>query len=104
MEQKIRENTARFQALGDGKDQAVVLDMLSILSKILSEFRDARVENLSLDGKEIRLDGQAESFEQVDRIKEMLSASERFEGVKLAGAKMDKKANAVKFNFSMEWK
>lgn len=104
MEQKMREYLTRFQGLGDVADKGAALGLLAELTRILSEVADARVENLSLDGKEVRLDGQADSFEKVDRIKELLSSSKSFEAVKLSGAKMDKRANAVKFNFSMDVK
>lgn len=104
MEQKIRERLSQFQGLGGGAERGTALDLLAELTQILKEVPEAMVENLSLDGREIRLDGQADSFEKVDRIRDLLSRSKAFDSVKMIGAKMDKRANAVKFNFSMGMK
>ena len=61
-----------------------------------------QIDNLSLEGKDIRLDGRTSSFEAVDRLTNRLNKSGDFKNIKLVGAKMDKRENAVTFNFALE--
>ncbi|MFQ5976433.1 MAG: PilN domain-containing protein [Candidatus Hydrothermarchaeales archaeon] len=60
------------------------------------------MDNISVEGKEIRLDGRASSFETVDRLEKKLTDTGFFKTIKLVGAKIDKKDKAVKFNFAIE--
>jgi type II secretory pathway component PulL len=102
MKQKIQEESAKLQWLDDIAGSSTVLEILSVLTAIVSGFPDVTVENVSTEEGEVRVDGTASSFETVDRLKEKLSATGSFESVKLAGAKTDKTANLVRFNFGLE--
>ena len=104
MSQKIDEGRAKSLWLEDFTSQETVLDVLMMLTKAISEFSDVRINNLTIDGKEIRVNGQSSSFEVVDKLKEKLTISGFFKETKLVGAKMDKKDKAVKFNFALERK
>lgn len=104
MSRKIDEGMAKSLWLENFTSQETVLDVLMMLTKAISEFSDVRINNLSIDGKEIRVNGQSSSFEVVDKLKEKLTVSGYFDETKLVGAKMDKKDKAVKFNFALERK
>ena len=73
-----------------------------MVSKIVSELPDAKIDNLSIEKEKIRMDGQISSFEMVDRLEKRLADTDFFRDIKLVGAKMDQKDGAVKFNFVME--
>jgi type II secretory pathway component PulL len=102
LEQKIAEATGRYHGLEEvtGKDKT--LDVLLKLTTIISEDPEVQIDNLSLEGKDIRLDGRTSSFEAVDRLTNRLNKSGEFSNIKLVGAKMDKRENAVTFNFALE--
>lgn len=104
MKQKIQEESAKLQWLDDIAGSSTVLEILNVLTATVSGFPDVTVENVSTEEGEVRVDGTASSFETVDRLKEKLSGTGSFESVKLAGAKMDKAANLVRFNFGLEKK
>jgi Tfp pilus assembly protein PilN len=72
------------------------------LTRIISEDPEVQIDNLSLEGKDIRLDGRTASFEAVDRLTNRLNKSDSFKNIKLVGAKMDRRENAVTFNFALE--
>ncbi len=48
------------------------------------------------------MDGRTASFEAVDRLTGRLTKAGQFKNIKLVGARMDKKDNAVTFNFALE--
>jgi Tfp pilus assembly PilM family ATPase/Tfp pilus assembly protein PilN len=102
MKQKIGEESQRFLWLDSIIKRGTVLELISNLTKTVSGFPDVMIENITVEGNEISMDGSASSFETVDRLKEKLSNTGTFNEVKLAGAKTDKRANVVRFNFGME--
>ncbi|MDY7036266.1 MAG: pilus assembly protein PilM [Thermodesulfobacteriota bacterium] len=102
MRQKIEQETAQYQWLDEFSEKGAVLDILKILTKTISGYKDARIDNFSMEAQEIHLDGRTSSFETVDRLKEKLTNTNYFRSVRLVGAKMDKKTNSVKFNFALE--
>ncbi len=102
MNQKMEQEVERSRWLEDVTGERRVLDPLLVVSKTVSGFPDAKIENLSVEEKKIRLDGQISSFEMVDKLEKSLSGTGFFKDIKLVGAKMDKKGAAVKFNFVME--
>ncbi|MBW1912890.1 MAG: pilus assembly protein PilM, partial [Deltaproteobacteria bacterium] len=104
MHQMIEEQTAKYRWLEDFTGEGAVLNVLEVLTKTLLIFSDVRMDNLTVEGKEIRLNGRSSSFETVDRLKEKLTTSGFFDKTKLVGAKMDNREKTVKFNFALEMK
>ena len=104
MNQMIEEQTAKYRWLEDFTGEGAVINVLEVLTKTISIFPDVRMDNLTVEGKGIRLNGRSSSFETVDRLKEKLTTSRFFHETKLVGAKMDNKDRAVKFNFALEMK
>lgn len=102
LEQKISEATGQYQGLEEATGTDKTLDVLLKLTRIISEDPEVKIDNLSLEGKDIRLDGRTSSFEAVDRLTNRLNKSGDFKNIKLVGAKMDKRENAVTFNFALE--
>ncbi len=102
MEQRIAEEMGQYQGLEEAAGRQKMLEVLLTLSRIISEDPDVQIENASVEGKDIRIDGRTSSFEAVDRLTGRLTKSGQFKNIKLVGARMDKKDNAVTFNFALE--
>jgi len=102
MRQKMESEMSESRWFGDISTEGIVLNVLEAVSRSLVEFPDVRIENFSMEGKEIRLDGRASSFEIVDRLEKKFDSQGVFNSVKLVGAKMDRNARTVTFNFAME--
>jgi hypothetical protein len=104
MKQKINEEKEKYKWIEDLTGGEKVLDVLTVLSRTISGFSGLRLDNLSIEEKEIRIYGRASSFEIVDRLKQQLANSGFFSTVRLVDAKMDKKEKMVGFNFALEKK
>jgi len=102
LEQKITEEMSQYQGLEEAAGREKILEVLLSLSRIISEDPNVQIENASVEGKDIRLDGRTASFEAVDRLNGRLTKAGQFKNIKLVGARMDKKDNAVTFNFALE--
>lgn len=102
MQQKMEEQRGQFEWLESLDGRGSVLDLLLLFTQTVSAFPGTTIENLSIEGKDIRLDGQTSSFETVDKIKETLIQTGAFKIVDLVGAKKDKNANTVSFNLALE--
>ncbi len=102
MKQKIDEEMGKYQWLEESTEKASTLDILMILSRSIPNSLDVKVDNILIEGNEIRLDGHASSFETVDNLEKALKGEGRFKTVKLVSAKIDQKGKGVKFNFAIE--
>jgi Tfp pilus assembly protein PilN len=102
LEQMIVGETGRYHGLDEATAKEKTLDVLLKLTRIISEDPEIQIDNLSLEAKDIRLDGRTASFEAVDRLTNRLTKSDGFKNIKLVGAKMDRRENAVTFNFALE--
>jgi general secretion pathway protein L len=102
MSRKIDEETGKYKWLEDLTGEGKALDILMVLSRNVSGFPDVKIDNLSIEENDIRLHGHTASFETVDKLKQKLTGSGYFKVVRLVGAKMDKKKEAVRFNFALE--
>lgn len=102
MRQKILEEKSKYQWLKQVSAQGLVLETILNLSKVVSGLSDIKIDNISIEGNEVHLDGRTSSFKTVDDLKGRLSRLGTFSSVKLVGAKMDNRAGAVMFSFSLE--
>ena len=99
---KIEQETGKYQWLQELTSGASVLEVLTILTRTMSGFDDVQTDDLSIEGKDIRLHGRAASFKTVDRLKQEFIGMKVLKTVRLLDAKMDKKEKMVKFNFVLE--
>jgi general secretion pathway protein L len=102
LEQMIAGERGLYQGLDEATAREKTLDVLLKLTMIISEDPDVQIDNLSLEAKDIRLDGRSTSFEAVDRLTSRLTKAGDFKNIRLVGAKMDRRENAVTFNFALE--
>ena len=101
---KVTTEKGQYQWLDAFYTDSSILDVLLVITKVVSRYPDMNIEHLGADGKGIHMDGATTSFKTVDRLKGELSDTGSFENIKLVGAKMDKKRNAIQFNFVLERK
>ena len=104
MRQRIVEEKGKYQWLNQVTAQGLVLETLLSVTKVVSGLADVKIDNISLDGSAVHLDGRTSSFKAVDDLKGNLSGSGAFSSVKLVGAKMDNREGAVMFSFALEKK
>jgi len=102
MEQKINEQKAQFGWLTSLTSDRTVLDVLLALTGSLAGHQGVTVDNISVDDREIHLDGRAPSFQTVDKVKESLEKDVSFSRVRLLSAKSDKGEGSVRFSFVLE--
>ena len=104
MRQKILEEKSKYQWLNQVSAQGSVLETILSVSKVVSGLSDVRIDNVSIEGNGVHLDGRTSSFKTVDDLKGRLSGLGTFSSVKLVGAKMDNRVGAVMFSFALEKK
>ncbi|MBW1945935.1 MAG: PilN domain-containing protein [Deltaproteobacteria bacterium] len=104
MRQRIGEEKGKYQWLNQVTAQGLVLETLLSVTKVVSGLRDVKIDNISIDGSAVHLDGRTSSFKTVDDLKGRLSGLGAFSSVKLVGAKMDNRENDVMFSFALEKK
>jgi len=102
MSQRISAETAHYRWLEEVASEGSVLDALLALTKRVAGLTDVRVDNIAVEPGKINLDGRASSFKTVDNLKGRLGENGAFRNVKLVGAKMDSREQAVLFNFVLE--
>jgi len=104
LKQKIALEKDRYRWLENISASSSVLDVLSVLTQTFSLYPEVTVDNISLEGVRILLDGRAATFKTVDSLKGTLEKSEFFKSIRLVGAKMDSQDGMVRFGFHLEKK
>ncbi|RJR32433.1 MAG: hypothetical protein C4576_30080 [Desulfobacteraceae bacterium] len=102
MKQKVHEGMREYQWLEELTGKGPALEVLLVLTRNLAGFKNVKVDNISIEGKRVDLDGRASSFQSVDSMKDALERTGFFTQVRLVGAKMDNKDKMVRFNLVME--
>lgn len=101
MRQKTGEERARLAWINNLEQGDTVLQMLKVITKHMTPFSDLYLENFFLDGSEVEIEGNAMSFETVNKLKEAFQGSNIFTSVKLAGAKTTRQERKVKFQMKL---
>ncbi len=102
MDQKVREEKARYGWLEGLSGDRTTLDVLAVITAALAEHREVIVDNISRDGGTVHLDGRAPSFQKVDAVKERFEREARFREARLLSAKSEKGQGSVRFSFVLE--
>ena len=94
------EERAEFLGLYNGNRSALAL--LAELSQAIPTDLDVRITEVNIDRNVIRLDVDAEGYEEADRLTAVLSATSPFEAAEVAGSiKTDRKTGGVSFNVNI---
>ncbi len=91
---------ADFLGLYGGDHSALLL--LAELSRAIPKDLEVRINEVTIDRNQIRLDVAAGGYEAADRLTAVLSANQAFRGAKVAGSvKTDSKTGGVSFDVSI---
>ncbi len=103
LEQRITEEMSQYQGLWKQQEGKRSWTFSCPFQGVrIRNSPDVQMGSVSVEGKDIRIDGRTASFEAVDRLPAGSPRLGSSENIKLVGARMDKKDNAVTFNFALE--
>ena len=99
-ELRAAQERADFLGLYSGNRSA--LELLAELSQAIPPDLDVRITEVNIDRNVIRLDVDANGYEEAERLTAVLSARDPFQGAKVAGSiKTDRRTGGVSFNVSI---
>ncbi|MFZ0451386.1 MAG: PilN domain-containing protein [Desulfatiglandaceae bacterium] len=101
MKQKVAQERTRLAWISENEAGDSILEMLKVITDRMARFPNLYLENLSIDGKEMEIEGNASNFEMVDKLKEAFQKSNSFSAVKLAGAKTTRQEGKVQFHMML---
>ena len=102
LRQKVEET--RASVTGQAVDQTRVLDLLLEISRVTRKRNGLRLLDLSMSPQTIELQGEGQSFEDVDRLKDDLAGMPFFTEVAVGGARMDPATRKLNFKISLKRK
>ena len=89
----------RAAFLGEGELSALII--LDRLTSTLQSLPELRVDRMSISGPDIRFEGQVDSFEVVDRVRELLKGMVSAEQVTISDARMSADQQHVRFKATL---
>jgi len=99
---ELRSARERADFLGLYGGDRSALQLLAELSRTIPKDLEVRINEVSIDRNQIRLDVAAGGYEAADRLTAVLGANEAFRGAKVAGSvKTDSKTGGVSFDVSI---
>ncbi|MBI4496065.1 MAG: pilus assembly protein PilM [Deltaproteobacteria bacterium] len=98
----VREEKARVDALGGRAGAGALLEILRELTLIMEPSLKVRVTELILDGESVEMNGEADSFETVSRLKAGLDRSALFKGAQLKAAQASNLPNVIEFRIHIK--
>jgi general secretion pathway protein L len=84
-----------------GHGSVTVLDLIGELTRGMPKDRVIEVSDLLIEQTSIRMEAQTDSFESVEKFKEVLAQNERFREVTISDAKMSADQSKVRFRISI---
>ena len=99
---ELRSARERADFLGLYSDDRSALQLLAELSRTIPKDLEVRVNEVTIDRNQIRLDVAAGGYEAADRLTAVLSKNAVFQGAKVAGSvRTDSKTGGVSFDVSI---
>lgn len=99
---ELRSARQRADFLGLYSDDRSALQLLAELSRVIPPDLEVRINEVTIDRNQIRLDVAAGGYEAADRLTAVLAANAAFQGAKVAGSvKTDSKTGGVSFDVSI---
>ncbi len=102
MKARVQEERAKLAALGGGGGSGSPLEILRELSLTVEPSMKVRVTELIIDPEAVEVNGEADSFDTVNRVKSALDRSARFKEVQLKTARASSLENVVEFKMQMK--
>jgi general secretion pathway protein L len=102
MGQALRESKERADFLGVYGTNLSALDLLAELSRRIPSDLRVRFDEISIDGRVIKIKVLSESYEAADRLKSVLAQSPPFTSAKVAGeVKSQRRGKGKTFNLTI---
>lgn len=98
---EIRQARERADVLGIYRGNLSALDLLALLSAQVPDALDVTFEELSIDGKVIRIRSHADSFETVDRLKAELEKEPLFSRIQTSELQADSRRGGNTFSMTI---
>ncbi len=99
--EQMKRSTASSPAVGPAD---TILDLLQEISKRIPRSIPVHIHRMVVDPETIRISGRTDAFNEVDRIKNDLSAAKRFGPVNITSANLDRSGNKIQFEVTIERK
>jgi type IV pilus assembly protein PilM len=104
MRRKIEEEKSKGLQLLAADESSRSINLLREVSLRIPMSLKMVLTELEIDRKSIRVAGETDSFENIDKVKEKLLLAPLFGDFKLLGAKQNSKSRLIEFRFRMERK
>jgi Tfp pilus assembly protein PilN len=102
MKNLVREEKARLDALGGFSSTSSPLEILREISMMTEPSWKVRITDLAMDAEAVEVNGEADSFDTVNRLKSKLDRSSLYKEVQLKTARASTLENVVEFKFQMK--
>jgi Tfp pilus assembly protein PilN len=102
MKNLVREEKARLDALGGLASASSPLEILREISVMIEPNWKVRITDLVMDPEAVEVNGEADSFETVNRFKSKLDRSPLYKEVQLKTTRASTLENVVEFKFEMK--
>lgn len=96
---RLKLETAKQAMLHDGEGRKPVrtIDLLNEISKLIPETTDVELTRLVIGAESLLIDGNTDTFNAVDDIKNRLEGANLFKEVTISSANIDRSENRVRF-------
>ncbi len=101
MEMEINKiKKAASLSVNSGRDR--VLDLIKDISQRIPDSLDVHLTRMVIDLESVRLSGNTDTFNTVDKIKNDLGSSKCFNSATISSAKLDRAGNKIEFEIKLE--
>ncbi len=97
MEARVSEATKMVEFFAGEDYKASALDILRVIHQSIPENMKVTLTNLSIDPVNLRISGQTDSYNTVDKIKNLLEKTGYFTNIKITNAKVNRSRKGVSF-------
>jgi general secretion pathway protein L len=102
MKNLVREEKVRLDALGGFSSTSSPLEILREISMMIEPTWKVRITDLAMEPEAVEVNGEADSFDTVNRLKSKLDRSPLYKEVQLKTARASTLENVVEFKFQMK--
>ncbi len=102
METRVAEATRMVEFFAGEDFKVSTLDILRVIHESIPANLKVTLTNLSIDPTSVRVSGQTDSYNTVDKIKNLLEKSGYFASIKITNAKVNRSRKGVSFKMTLE--
>ena len=102
IEARVSEATKMVEFFAGEDFKASALDILRVIHEAIPSNLNVALTNLSIDPVNLRISGQTDSYNTVDKIKTLLEKTGYFTNIKITNAKVNRRKKGVSFKILVE--